>query len=55
MVSVVKLNYREHRALTMVNFMKPNPQDHRVLEAYLIIVHVTRLDPEKKFIKVGLN
>ena len=47
MVSVVKLNYREHRALTMINSMKLNPQDHRVLKAYLITVHVTRLNPGK--------
>jgi hypothetical protein len=31
MLSVVKLNCREHRTLTMVSFMKLNLQDHRAL------------------------
>ena len=52
MVSVVKLNCREHRALTMVSFMKLNPQDHRALESGLITLHVTTLGP-KKVHKVG--
>ena len=47
MVSVVKLNCQKHHALTMVNFMKLNPRDHRALESGLITLHGTRLGPKK--------
>ena len=49
MASVVKLNCQEHRTLTMVSFIKLNPQDQWALELGLVILHVTRLRP-KKFI-----
>ena len=52
MVSVVKLNCQKHHALTMVNFMKLNPRDHRALESGLITLHGTRLGPKKVY-KVG--
>ena len=52
MVSVVKLNCQEHRALTMVSSMKLNPQDFQALESGLITLHVTRLGL-KKIHKVG--
>ena len=52
MGSVVKLNYREHRALTMVSFMKLNPQDHWALQTTLITLHMPRLGL-KKIHKVG--
>ena len=52
MVSVVKLNYQKHRALTMVSSMKLNPRDHRALQSGLTSLHVTRLGP-KKVHKVG--
>ena len=51
---VVKLNCREHRALTTVSSMKLNPQDHRALELGLTTLHVTRLGPKKVY-KVGLD
>jgi hypothetical protein len=51
-LSAVKLNCREHHALSMVSFMKLNPQDHWAVESGLITLHVTRLGP-KKVIKVG--
>ena len=35
MVSVVKLNCQKHHALTMVNFMKLNPRDHRASSLYM--------------------
>ena len=47
MVSIVKLNCREHQALTMVSSMKLNPQDHLTLESDLITFHVTRLGLKK--------
>ena len=52
MVSVVKINYREHRALTMVSSMKLNPRDHRALQSGLATSRVARLDPNKVH-KVG--
>ena len=52
MVSVVKVNCREHRPLTMISFMKLHPQDHWALESDLITLHVTRLGP-KNVHKVG--
>jgi hypothetical protein len=51
-LSVVKLNCREHRALTMVSSMKLNPQDHQALESGQTTVHVTRLG-RKKIHKLG--
>jgi hypothetical protein len=51
-LSVVKLNCREHWALTMVSFMKLNPQDHQALELGLITLHEARLGPKKGH-KVG--
>ena len=52
MVSVGKLNCREHKTLIMVSSIKLNPQDHRALKSSLITLHVTRLGP-KKIHKVG--
>jgi len=52
MVGVVKLNCREHRALTMVISTKLNPQDHRALKLGLTTLRVTRLGP-KRVHKVG--
>jgi hypothetical protein len=52
-LSVVKLNCREHRTLTTVSFMKLNPQDHQALESGLNTLHVTRLG-RKKVHKLGL-
>ena len=48
----MKLNCREHRALTMVSSMKLNPQTQWALEWGLVTLHVTRLGPEKVH-KVG--
>jgi hypothetical protein len=50
----VKLNCQEHRALTMVSFMKLNPQDRQALESGLTTVHVTGLGLKKVY-KVGLD
>ena len=48
MVSVMKLNCREHRALTMASFKNLNPQDHQASSLYM-----GQGWAQKKFIKWG--